>query len=106
MREAHKLFSQLKQKHFFAHLSFDEFCLEMAEFYIELNMIHAFREGNGRTQRLLFEHLAIFCGYNLSFKGVSKEQWLHANISGCLRCNYSEMKDILSKSLTPINDTL
>ena len=103
-REANKLFTQLERKQFLADLDFDAFCLEMAEFYIELNMIHPFREGNGRAQRLLFEHIAIFCGYNLSFKGISKEQWVHANILGCLTCDYSEMTDIMSKSLAPLSD--
>ncbi len=106
VREANKLFAQLEQENYLVELSFDAFCLKMAEFYIELNMIHPFREGNGRGQRLLFEHLAIFCGYNLSFKNITKEQWVQANILGCLKCDYSEMKDIMAKSLTAIKDLL
>lgn len=103
-REANKIFAQLENKQFLVNLDFEAFCLEMAEFYIELNMIHPFREGNGRAQRLLFEHLAVACGYNLSFQNTSKEEWIHANILGCLRCDYSEMNAIMSKSLTSLGD--
>jgi len=101
-KEANKLFDQLRKRDFFEHLGFDDFCQEMAEFYIELNMVHPFREGNGRTQRLLFEHLAIHCGYNLSFEGISKDQWIESNIRGCLECDYQPMTEIFTRSLSPI----
>ncbi|MGB3383911.1 MAG: Fic family protein [Marinomonas sp.] len=101
-READKLFSQMQKKSFFEELDFGCLCTEMAELYIELNMVHPFREGNGRAQRLLFEHLAIHCGYNLSFEAISKEQWIEANIIGCLNCDYSPMKDIFIRSLSSL----
>ena len=35
---------------------------ERLAYYLgEINMIHPFREGNGRTQRIYIEQLAYFC---------------------------------------------
>ncbi len=40
---------------------------EITDLYHELNMLHPFREGNGRTQRLFFTLLLRRLGYNISF---------------------------------------
>jgi cell filamentation protein len=49
-REAKKLFKQLVAEKYFKGLSPDEFAKKAAHFLAELNAIHAFREGNGRSQ--------------------------------------------------------
>ena len=55
--EAGKLFQQLAGENYFEGYEREAFVAAIAEFYIELNMVHPFREGNGRAQRLLFEHI-------------------------------------------------
>jgi cell filamentation protein len=65
--EANKLFTQLENDNWLSNLSKDEFCDKVAEYYCEFNMIHPFREGNGRVQRLLFEHLSLAAGYDLDW---------------------------------------
>lgn len=40
---------------------------ELTDFYNELNMLHPFREGNGRTQRLFFTLLLSRLGYHINF---------------------------------------
>jgi len=37
----------------------------VAELHGDLNSIHPFRDGNGRAQRILFEHLIINAGYQI-----------------------------------------
>ncbi|EWH10144.1 cell filamentation protein Fic [Catenovulum agarivorans DS-2] len=61
------------QSHFFQEIT-DIFC--------ELNVIHPFREGNGRTQRFFFEELFFYLGYNVAWPDISKEEWIEANIKG------------------------
>lgn len=46
--EAGKLFKTLAQQHWLADLPRSRFCAALAEYYCEFNMIHPFREGNGR----------------------------------------------------------
>lgn len=91
--ESEKLFQLLANDSWLYGLEREEFCEKLAEYYCEFNMIHPFREGNGRVQRLLFEHLALSAGYELSWESVNKDDWLQANIDG-VYVNYEPMKNI------------
>src|SRR5262249_31378274 len=60
------LFADLANENYLAGLGPADFC-RRAGFYLgELNAIHPFREGNGRTQREIIRQLALRCGYWLS----------------------------------------
>ncbi|WP_122975124.1 Fic family protein [Pectobacterium peruviense] len=48
----------------------------LTEYYSGLNVIHPFREINGRSQHLLFEHVIINCGYGVSFKNIDTSKYL------------------------------
>jgi len=63
--EARKLFSQLKKEGYLKNLSAKDFAGKSAHFLSELNAIHAFREGNGRTQPSFFLLLAEKAGHSL-----------------------------------------
>ena len=52
------VFENLREKHYLQGLPFDDFTSELALFYDQLNFIHPFREGNGRTQRLYWSRVA------------------------------------------------
>jgi len=46
-------------------------------------MLFILSEGNGRTQRIFFEHLLAFCGYGIDWSKVpSQKEWIKANITG------------------------
>ncbi|WP_421692543.1 Fic family protein [Xenorhabdus bovienii] len=59
-------------------------------------MIHPFREGNGRVQRLFFEHLALSAGYELDWQDIEVTEWINANIDGVF-VNYEPMKIIFKR---------
>ena len=44
-------------------LAREEFIARLAEFLADVNALHPFREGNGRTQRALFSQLAHDAGH-------------------------------------------
>lgn len=94
------LFADCKTKNYFAHLSEDEFAKESAEFLIELNRIHPFREGNGRTQRLLLSQIALNAGYKVAWEGISESAMRQACIDG-LSGNPATMKKTLKIYLSP-----
>lgn len=100
-REAGKIFSQLAENDYFKGLDKALFIQKVAEYYCEINVLHPFREGNGRTQRILFEHICVNAGYNLNLSGVTQEDWLNANIFG-FNCDYSLMEKIIATCLTEI----
>jgi len=47
--EANKLFAQLKAENYLQELALEPFIQRLAFYWGELNMLHPFREGNGRT---------------------------------------------------------
>lgn len=53
---------------------------EVTELYHEINMLHPFREGNGRTQRLFFTLLLRRLGYNINFAECDTDKLMMATI--------------------------
>ena len=97
--EAEKLFDQLADKGWFEGLSRDALIDEVAELYGELNMVHPFREGNGRALRLMFEFIIVNAGYEISWNEVDEEEWLEANILSALAADSSVLRAIFEKSI-------
>ncbi|EPM50663.1 putative adenosine monophosphate-protein transferase Fic [Pseudomonas syringae] len=97
--EALKIFTKLQEVDWLRKQDKDSFCGLLAEYYCELNMIHPFREGNGRVQRIFFEHLALSAGYELDWENISQEEWIQANIDG-VDVNYGPMKKIFNRIVT------
>lgn len=62
-------------------LSREEFAARAADLLAEMNAIHPFREGNGRTQRTFVRELAKEAGHSLDFAVVSKERMIGASIA-------------------------
>lgn len=60
-------------------LSFDEFCKKISYIMTELNVIHPFREGNGRTIREFIRELMNECGYDIDFSKINYEDILEAS---------------------------
>ena len=81
--ETNKLLNPLQEQNYFQGLESQQLIPKLADLYCELNVIHPFREGNGRTQRIFFEHLIAHCGYGIDWSHInSKDQWVAANIEG------------------------
>ncbi|PSW20230.1 putative adenosine monophosphate-protein transferase Fic [Photobacterium sanctipauli] len=81
-RETNKLLALLESESYLCHLPLDEFIARIAHYYCEINVIHPFREGNGRVQRIFFEILAINAGYEVCWEGISLKEWVEANQAG------------------------
>lgn len=79
--EAKKLFAELRRDNFFKGFSKKEFASKSAHFLSELNAIHAFREGNGRTQLSFFLLLADQAGYSVDLEELTPQTLLDAMIA-------------------------
>jgi cell filamentation protein len=67
--------------------------------YCELNVIHPFREGNGRATRLFIDLLLENCGYEgLDFTKIPGDQYIAACRKGTLR-DYKFMEEIVLQLL-------
>ena len=73
-------FRYLQDAREFRGLAHEEFAYQIADFYHELNMLHPFREGNGRTQRLFFTLLIRRAGYNINFSDCDTDDLILATI--------------------------
>jgi cell filamentation protein len=79
--EAKKLFTELKQDTFLQGLTAEDFAEKSAHFLSELNAIHAFREGNGRTQLSFFLLLADQAGHSMDLERFDPDGFLEAMIT-------------------------
>lgn len=65
------IFDRLKKMNYFNGLSKSEYVMEIADLYSTLNMLHPFREGNGRAQRIFFMQLIQNNGYNIDYSELN-----------------------------------
>lgn len=93
------LFNDFQSNNYFKNLSIDDFAQHAAEFLIELNRIHPFREGNGRTQRVLLSQLALRAGYIITWEGIGSSAIKTACIDG-LDGKPNTMKNLIKLSLS------
>lgn len=61
-------------------LSHHELAEEVADFYHTVNMLHPFREGNGRTQRAFFLQWIQHIGFQLDLTTVDPDEFMVATI--------------------------
>lgn len=71
---------------------------KLAYHFSEINALHPFREGNGRTQREFFRQIAFQNGYRLDFSNCSREEMTEASKDSFV-CNYEKMENVFSKCL-------
>ena len=73
---------------------------KIAYYLAEINAIHPFREGNGRTQRMYCEQLCMGNGrFYLDFSEISSEEMLQASIESFEKKDYKLMEQIIYKCL-------
>ena len=84
-KEGNALMSALEDEQHLAHLAQDEFVARLAHYYCEIFVLHPFRAGNGRAQRIFFEQLAIHAGYLLAWEQLERDSWrsaINAGVAG------------------------
>ena len=79
-REMRRAFTELKNAEFLKGLSVEAFAPEAAHFLADLNAIHPFREGNGRTQLIFLTAIAEHAGHSLDPTRLDREGYLSAII--------------------------
>ena len=79
-RELDKVFAKIKEKNMLKETDKEKVFDNLAYVMAELNIIHPFREGNGRSIREFIRLMAKRMGYNLNWGNVDKEELLEASI--------------------------
>lgn len=80
-RELEKLFLQLKKDHYLQKYNTTQVINKIAFYFGEVNAIHPFRDGNGRTQREFFRELLLTIGFNIDYTKVEPKAMIDASIA-------------------------
>lgn len=95
--ELKKLLNLLKNENYLANLSKKEFAKRLAFYLSELNVLHPYREGNGRTIREFIRELALKNRYVLDLRKVSPQDFLNASIKSIV--DTKDLEDLIYNCL-------
>jgi cell filamentation protein len=96
MADVHKRLAAAK---FLKDLSKDQFAEKAAEIVGDVNYVHPFREGNGRTQLEYLRQLAHRAGHDFSAAKLDPAQWQKAS-EAAFHLNYEPMTVAIRSALT------
>ena len=101
-QNAATIFARLVQEQHLRGMTFDAFAQRAAYYLGELNALHPFREGNGRTQRAFLSQLAHAAGYLLHWERITADQMIDASVLSLVHGDNSGFADILHTSMVLI----
>ena len=78
---AQSLFRGLHDEDKLRGLAHHQYVTRLAHYYSEINVLHPFREGNGRTQRTFFSQLAAVAGYRFAWERLDADENLRVCIT-------------------------
>ena len=91
------LLNKLEKQNYLKNENKDELAKSLAFYLAELNVLHPFREGNGRTIREFIRQLAYKNGYIFDLKNVSSKQFLEASKKSVV--DTTDLEKIINQSL-------
>lgn len=95
-----ELFGRLQGENLLAGLDRERFIERIAFYISEVNALHPFREGNGRTQRIFANKLARQAGWNLNLASTDPSDLCNAYIAAM--SDDSTLIALLDKSVAPV----
>ena len=98
--EADRIFTELKCEKHLGDLDVSTFASRLAYYFAEINALHPFREGNGRTQREFIRQLAYQNNYCLSYAGLTQDEMIFASKSS-FKLDYAPLKHLILTHLRP-----
>ncbi len=97
------VFNKLKKEKYFMDYNNETTIDKLVELFADINVLHPFREGNGRSQRIFIESLAKINGIDLDLTGVSKIDMIvasHESING----DYKKLKEMFKNNSRVISE--
>ena len=95
-----QVFRSLAKDDHLKGLGNEDFAAGMAKHYTEINCLHPFREGNGRSTRVFLEQLATEAGYRLDFRRVDGPEFIAAARQS-FEGDPKPIQDVFAKIATP-----
>ena len=94
---ANYVFDELAKENYLNGLSIDVFIERLAYFYDQLNYIHPFREGNGRSQRIFWTRVAHDASYEIDWDDVVGDENDEASRLAAEKFDLSGLKVMFTK---------
>jgi cell filamentation protein len=91
------IFGNISKENYLCGLNKSKFVERMAYYMGEINALHPFRKGNGRTVREFFRQLSLNAKYSLNFSKIEKKELLTADIEA-FNGKYEKLIQILEKN--------
>lgn len=100
--ELDRLLLKLKEEDFLENLNKEDMAKRLAYYMSELNVLHPFREGNGRTIREFIRELAFKNKYIIDYSKTGSEEMLDAMMKSVI--DETDLAKIIYKCLEKEND--
>lgn len=97
-------FRELRAENHLRQLGRTDFVERLAHYFGELNAVHPFREGNGRTQRAFFAQLARDAGWRVAWEHLDAERNIAASIAS-LNGDNRELQAMLDELVVALPDS-
>ena len=81
----------------------ERFIHVFTEHYADLNALHPFREGNGRSQREFARELCLKCGYILDLTHTDHEEMLTGSIMSFDKGDNTGLEAVFRKCIRPLD---
>ena len=91
------VFDELRQKDYFQRMKRETLVKCFAYFYEQLNFIHPFREGNGRTQRIFWQRITNEAGYKIDWSKVIGQELDNASLIGRTENNLEPLEQMFDR---------
>lgn len=95
---ADKIFTGLQKEQCYVGYEKEQYIDAVVELYCKTNMLHPFREGNGRTQRVFLTQLIRHSGHDINFSTIDTDELMIATIQSANGVT-DFLRDLLSKSI-------
>ena len=90
------IFANLKRDNYFQGLSKEDFITNITNLLADINALHPFREGNGRTQREFIRYVGLKNGYGFDWSKINAEENIVASYES-VNGNNDKLRAIISK---------
>ena len=98
-KEAGKLFKQLADENQLRGLDAEKFSERAGHYLGEINALHPFREGNGRSQRAFIGQIAREAGYEIEWSKINREDMTRGSIES-FHGNSDKLAKLIQDNLT------
>ena len=95
--ELNRILNELKNEKYLKDLNKENLAKRLAYYMAELNVLHPFREGNGRTIREFIRQLAYNNGYILDLRKIDSKDLLNATIKSVV--DTTDLEKLIFKCL-------